>query len=115
MADCIQAAEPRDSSHPHSSGDPMRRTLAVPVARRLFFVPLLACACYSWSPVPLAPKVAAELPTHSRVVRKGGGRVQLVNARLTADSIIAPRGDTGRYAVSRDDVARVERRHFQPG
>lgn len=83
-------------------------------SRRLIVVPLLVCACYSWTPVPVAPKVSAELPAHSRVVRKGGKQVALYKAHVTADSIIGSQWDSARYAVSRDSVARVEDRHFAP-
>ena len=81
---------------------------------KLCFAPLLACACYSWSPVRLAPTVSGELPPHSRVIRKGGARLTLYTGRVTADSIIGSRGDSGRIAISRDSVARVEERHFKP-
>lgn len=80
--------------------------------QRLFFIPLLACACHSWSPVRLAPKMSSELPTHSRVVRKGSLPVPLYRGNVTADSIIGSRGDSGRFAIARDSVTRVEERHF---
>jgi hypothetical protein len=82
---------------------------------KLFFVPLLTSACYAWSPVGLAPTASRELAPHSRVVGKGGAQVTLRTGRVTADSIIGLRGDTtGRFAISRDSVARVEEQHFRP-
>jgi hypothetical protein len=79
---------------------------------RLFVLPFLVCACHSWSTVPLAPKVSAELPPNSRVVQKGSAPVSLFKARATTDSIVGWRGSQERFAVSRDDVVRVEQRHF---
>jgi hypothetical protein len=62
----------------------------------------------------MAPTVSGELPPNSRVVRKGGAKVRLFTGRVTSDSVIGSRSDSGRIAISRDSVARVEQRHFQP-
>jgi hypothetical protein len=82
--------------------------------RSWILVPLLACGCRSWSALPLTPKAIGELPTNSRVLRKGGARVLLYTGSVTADSIIGSRGDTVRVAIPRDSVTRVEKSHFAP-
>ena len=82
--------------------------------RRWIFVPLLACGCRSWSPLPLTPKAIGDLPPNSRVVRTGGERVVFYTGKVTKDSIIGSRGDTVRVAIPRDSVTRVEKSYFAP-
>jgi hypothetical protein len=84
-------------------------------SRILTLIASLTCACHSWTPVTLAPKASAELPAHSRVVRRAGAPVPLSRATVTADSVTGTRRDGARYAISRDSVARVDERHFSAG
>jgi hypothetical protein len=46
------------------------------------------------------------------VVQKRSAPVSLFKARATTDSIVGWRAPQERFAVSRDDVVRVEQRHF---
>jgi hypothetical protein len=77
---------------------------------RLIVVPLLACACQTWSTVPLSPNTPGPLPKHSTVVLVGGERVQVEDGRSTRDSLIGDRLNGARFAVHRDSVNFVETR-----
>jgi hypothetical protein len=101
----------RNSLHPHHRG----AVMSAMSRRTLVLVPLLASACHTLRPVPLAPEVSRELPARSWVVLKGGERVRLDRGRVTADSVVGSQRDGGRFAVSRDSVAFVEERHVSAG
>jgi hypothetical protein len=77
---------------------------------RLIVVPLLACACFPLSTVPLSPNASGPLPTHSTVVLIGGERVQVEDGSSTPDSLIGARLNGARFAVPRDSVNFVETR-----
>jgi hypothetical protein len=76
----------------------------------LIVVPLLVCACHTWSTVPISPDTPGPLPRHSTVVLMGGERVQVEDGRTTRDSLIGDRLNGARFAVSRDSVSFVETR-----
>jgi hypothetical protein len=82
---------------------------------RLIVVPLLMCACQTWSTVPISPSTPAALPRHSTVVLMGGERVQVEGGRTTRDSLISARLSGARFAVHRDSVAFVETRKVSVG
>ena len=77
---------------------------------RLIVIPLLTCACQTWSTVPLSPDTPGPLPSHSTVVLVGGEQVQVEDGRTTRDSLIGTRLNGARFAVSRDSVNFVETR-----
>jgi hypothetical protein len=77
---------------------------------RLLVVPLLTCACHTWSTVPISPNTSGPLPRHSTVVLAGGERVQVEDGRTTRDSLIGDRLNGARFAVHRDSVDFVETR-----
>jgi hypothetical protein len=79
-------------------------------ARLIVVVPLLACACHSWSTVPISPNTSGPLPEHSTVVLIGGRRVQVDDGLTTRDSLFGARLNGARFAVHRDSVAYVETR-----
>jgi hypothetical protein len=83
--------------------------LGMPRAR-LIFIPLLTCACHTWSTVPISPNTSGPLPRNSTVVLMGGERVQVEGGRTTRDSLISARLNGARFAVPRDSVNFVETR-----
>jgi hypothetical protein len=101
-----EAFEPEIHSVSFRQGAPM---LGIPRGR-LLVVPLLTCACQTWSTVPLSPSTPGPLPKHSTVVLVGGERVQVEDGRSTRDSLIGDRLNGAPFAVSRDSVNFVETR-----
>ena len=64
--------------------------MSAAIGRSLILL-VVAAACGSTHLVPLAPQTSRELPDHSVVVLRTGGRVQLAQGRLTADSLLGER------------------------
>lgn len=83
--------------------------------RRLFLRPLLVCGCRGWSPINLAPAQSGLLPSHARIVRRGGERVELHGGLVSPDSVVGTRRDGGYLAIPRDSVVLVEAPHTDSG
>jgi len=77
---------------------------------RLILVPLLACACHTWSNVPISPNTSGPLPRHSTVVLIGGYRIPVEDGRMTRDSLVGIRLSGAHFAAHRDSVSFVETR-----
>ena len=76
---------------------------------------LVVCACHTTRTVSLAPEAARALPEGSWIVLEGGERIQLADARVTADSLVGTRPDGTRIALPRARVASVEERRISAG
>lgn len=78
----------------------------------------IAPACTAWHPVAIPPPPAGEEVRirHLRVTERGMGRIELRDARLTADSVIGQRPGVGRVegriAIDRERVRLLERTHL---
>ena len=81
--------------------------------RTLVLVPLLASACYTWRPVPLAPRDSGSLPADLRVVLRRGQAVELKDGRISPDSVVGMQ-DRNRIAIPRDSVGFVQKLQYSP-
>ncbi len=75
--------------------------------RTLVLVPLVASACYTWRPLPLAPRDSGSLPAQVRVTLRGGQAVELEDGRVSTDSVVGTQ-HRNRIAIPRDSVGFVQ-------
>ena len=74
-----------------------------------------SAACHTWRAEPPSSGAAREMKGRVRVTRTDGTRFDMRNAVVAVDSVIGMTRRSGRQAVPRDSVARVERRVVDRG
>jgi hypothetical protein len=81
--------------------------------RMLVLVPLLASACYTWRPVPLAPRDSGSLHADVRVVLRDGQAVELEDGRISPDSVVGMQ-HRNRIAIPRESVGFLQKLQYSP-
>ena len=72
---------------------------------------MIVSGCRTWRAVPQPSALTRPLAAHSRVVRTNGERTEIIEGRVTRDSVIGL-SRAGRVSVPRDSVEGVEERRL---